>query len=256
MRTRSGAVAGAQPAGILCGTSYLATSMRVFAIVPAFQAEGTIGEVVRGLVAVWPADGEVLVIDDGSRDATAERARAAGARVIRHPENRGKGSALRTGLAHARARGATHAVSVDADGQHPPAEAARLARLEVPDEALVLGVRDLVAAGAPRANQRSNGISNFWLSRFTGHDLGDTQCGLRRYPVLTTLVLGGQATGFGYEAEIVLRAALAGIPIVELPVRVLYPPAGERRSHFHVVRDPARIVARVLATLMLAPRRP
>jgi glycosyltransferase involved in cell wall biosynthesis len=191
----------------------------------------------------------VVVVDDGSSDATSSVAESAGASVLRHDRNRGKGAALRTGLARARELGARVAVSVDADGQHPPAEAGRLARHESPEDALVLGVRDLMRAGAPTPNRFSNGISNFFLSLFTGRALHDTQCGLRRYPVARTLGLGPRDDGYAFEAECILRAARAGWQIVEVPVDVYYPPEDERVSHFHVVRDPARIVYRVVATL-------
>ena len=227
--------------------------MRIAAIIPAYEAAATIGGLVDELARAGSFD-PIVVVDDGSLDETAARARAAGALVVRHTRNRGKGAALRSALARALYAGATHAVSLDADGQHPPAEAQRLAELAVPTEALVLGIRDLVAAGAPRANQRSNGISNWWLSRFTGRSLADTQCGLRRYPITATLALGAQSRGFGFEAEVVLRAALAGLPLVEEPIQVHYPPETDRTSHFHVVRDPTRIVLRVLATLATAPR--
>lgn len=224
--------------------------MRSCAIVPAFDAERTVGAVVRGLCAAWPEPGAVLVVDDGSRDATREVAREAGAIVVAHPANRGKGAALRTGLAAALRAGFDVAVTVDADGQHPPDEAVRLARLDVPAGALVLGLRDLPGAGAPRANQISNRISNFFLSAFSGRRLGDTQCGLRRYPVARTLGLGARDDGYAFEAEIILRAIAADVPIVEVPVRVVYPPERERVTHFHSVRDPARIVRRVVATLV------
>ncbi len=230
--------------------------MRVVAIVPAYQAAKTIGALVTELGGLWPARDDVIVVDDGSADATAQTAAEAGAVVVRHRCNRGKGAALRTGMAWARHRGATHAVTLDADGQHPPTEAWRLATLPVDQEALVLGIRDLAAAGAPRANQHSNGISNYWLSLFSRQRLQDTQCGLRRYPLAAALALGGQALGFGYEAEIVLRAARSGLPLVQEPVRVVYPPERERSSHFHAVRDPSRIVVRVLATWALAARHP
>jgi hypothetical protein len=84
--------------------------------------------------------------------------------------------------------------------------------------------------------------------------LADTQCGLRRYPVRETLGLDVRASGYGFEAEIILRAARAGWDIRQVPVQVIYPPEGERSSHFHAVRDPARIVARVLHTVATAPR--
>jgi hypothetical protein len=89
-------------------------------------------------------------------------------------------------------------------------------------------------------------------SLFSRRRLTDTQCGLRRYPVDATLALEPRETGYGFEAEVILRAARAGWCIVEVPVRVIYPPEHERVSHFHVVRDPARIVFRVLHTFATA----
>jgi glycosyltransferase involved in cell wall biosynthesis len=225
--------------------------MRAVAIVPAYQAEASVADVVRALIAVWP-DGplpKVLVVDDGSSDGTADAARAAGATVLRHAVNRGKGAALVTALEYARGLGAGVAVSVDADGQHPADQARALLECGAPAHALVLGVRDLARDGAPRLNRTSNALSNFFLSWFSGTRLLDTQCGLRRYAVAETLALGAQGQGFAYEAEVVLRAAREGMPIVQVPVRVVYPPRHERVTHFHAVRDPARIVGRVLCTL-------
>jgi hypothetical protein len=99
------------------------------------------------------------------------------------------------------------------------------------------------------ANQRSNAFSNLVLSGFTGHWLRDTQCGLRRYPLGATLALGGRENGYGYEAEILIRALGAAVPIVQLPITVIYPPEDQRISHFDSVRDPAKIVVRVLRTV-------
>ncbi len=215
---------------------------------------------VRGLQAQLAtelgdrADSPIVVVDDGSTDGTSEAAREAGARVVRHPHNLGKGTALCTGFAALLEAGADAAVCIDADGQHPPEEAVRLARDAAPRDALVLGVRDLARDGAPKKNQFSNGFSNKFLSFALGRTLSDTQCGLRRYPLPETLALGCRATGYGFEAEVILRAARLGWEIVEVPVRVIYPPESERVTHFHSVRDPARIVYRVLYTLATAPR--
>jgi glycosyltransferase involved in cell wall biosynthesis len=237
-----------------------AAALRTVAVVPAYQARASVGAVVRSLRALgarWPGGGEeraVVVVDDGSTDRTSEVAEREGALVVRHPENRGKGAALRTGFAEALRLGATSAVTVDADGQHPAEEALLLARHAAPQTALVLGVRDLVRDGAPRPNRFSNGISNFFLSAFTGRSLRDTQCGLRRYPVPAILELGARDDGYAYEAECILRAARAGWLIVEEPVRVYYPPEPLRVTHFDSVRDPARIVRRVVATLATTRR--
>jgi glycosyltransferase involved in cell wall biosynthesis len=178
-----------------------------------------------------------------------------GVHVLRHSKNRGKGAALRSGLARAKSLGARVAVTLDADRQHPIEEALHVLDHDAPPAALVLGVRDLAAAGAPRANQFSNAFSNVWLSAFAGRRLADTQCGLRRYPVTETLALGAKANGYGFEAEVILRASRAGWPVVQVPVRVFYPPEHERVSHFHSVRDPFRIVMRILYTAALATRR-
>jgi glycosyltransferase involved in cell wall biosynthesis len=229
------------------------TEVPVFAVVPAYDAARTVGTVVRELVRSWPHrranENAVIVVDDGSTDGTPEVAESAGATVVRHAKNAGKGAALRTGFEHARRLGATLVVTVDADGQHPVEEALRLALAPEPREALVLGARDLVRDGAPRPNRFSNGISNMFLSWFTRRRLHDTQCGLRRYPLPESLELGAKDDGYAFEAEFILRAAHANWNIVEVPVRVHYPPESERTTHFDSVKDPARIVYRVLATL-------
>ena len=212
-------------------------------VIPALDAATTIGEVVRGARAHVEV---VIVVDDGSRDDTATLARAAGALVEIHEKNRGKGAALRTGLARAQDLGFACAVTVDADGQHPPTEIPRL--LGPPDPgALVLGVRDLARAGAPLANQRSNAFANAFLSMVTLRRLGDTQCGMRRYPVARTLALGVKDDRFGFETEVILRALRAGMPLAQVPIAVRYPL--DRTTHFDARRDPWRIVARVLRTL-------
>lgn len=223
--------------------------MRACALIPAFEAAQHVEAVARGAAAALGDPRAVIVVDDGSRDATFARATLSGAIVLRHLRNAGKGSALRTGLAAARELGFDVAVSLDADAQHPPDQIPRLLAASPDPQALVLGVRDLARAGAPRANQRSNAISNFFLSRFTGTRLADTQCGLRRYPVAATLELGAVDPGYAFEAEVILRAIAAGMPIVEVVIEVVYPPANERVTHFHIVRDPARIVTRVIRTL-------
>lgn len=220
-------------------------------IVPALDAESTLAGVIDGLRRSLGEDIAIFVVDDSSRDRTAAIARERGCVVVeRSGAPRGKGSALKAGFEAALGRGKRLAVTVDADGQHPPDEARRV--LFAPtktsdDDAIVLGVRDLVRAAAPRANQISNGISNFFLSRFAGQPLADTQCGLRRYPIARTLALGAHGRGYDFEAEILLRAIWSGMEIVELPIEVLYPE--DRTTHFRVSRDPWRIIQTVVATV-------
>jgi glycosyltransferase involved in cell wall biosynthesis len=217
-------------------------------VVPALDAAETLGAVLDDLRATLGIP--VLVVDDGSADATGDVARSHGADVLRHARNRGKGAALRTGLLEASRRGLDAIVTVDADGQHPGASARVVLEASDDRRALVLGVRDLGRDGAPRSNQFGNRVSNFFLSAFAGRRLQDTQCGLRRYPVAETLRLGMRADGYAFEAEVVLRALAAGLPVLEVPVAVVYPPAAESRTHFHTVRDPARIIGTVVRTVL------
>jgi glycosyltransferase involved in cell wall biosynthesis len=224
-------------------------------LIPAYQASRSLPQVLADLRAHDP-DGALLVVDDGSTDGTGDVARAAGIDVVTHDGNRGKGVALRSGFAWLAERGFDAAVTVDADGQHRAEDAVLLAKHGAPRGAIVLGVRDLARDGAPKPNQFSNRFSNWWVSRFSGLRLSDTQCGLRRYPLQATLALGSDARGYGFECEMLVRAARRGIPIVEVPVSVIYPPKAERVSHFHVVLDPVRIVVRLVHTALTVAKDP
>ncbi len=247
---KSHEVAGRAPAPSLEAHPLLVGGARACVIVPAFEAARCVAAVIDELARTLPCDrGAIVVIDDGSTDDTADIAARAGAHVVRYAPNRGKGAALVRGLEEAAALGFYVALSVDADGQHPASSARQLLDASSDPEDLVLGVRDLVRDGAPRKNQLSNGISNLFLSLFSGRRLADTQCGLRRYPVKETLALRARASGYAFEAEVLLRAIARGVHVVELPVKVIYPDEAERVTHFDSVRDPMRIVGAVVRTL-------
>jgi glycosyltransferase involved in cell wall biosynthesis len=226
--------------------------MRACVIVPAFQARSTLAAVVTDLLATLPAltREDVFVVDDGSNDGTSDVARGCGVRLVSHARNRGKGAALRTGLAEAAQLAYPVALTVDADGQHPASAARSVLEASNDPNDLVLGVRDLARAGAPRANRFSNRFSNVVLSGFAGTTLTDTQCGLRRYPIVPVLSLGCRSRGYAFEAEVLLRAVAAKVHVIHVPVEVLYPKGQERVTHFDSVRDPARIVATVLRTMI------
>jgi glycosyltransferase involved in cell wall biosynthesis len=216
-------------------------------IVPALDAAATVGSVIDDLRAALGIP--VIVVDDGSVDATGEVARDHGAIVLRQERNRGKGAAICAGLREAKNRGFRLAVTVDADGQHPASSARTVLDGSDDPRALVLGVRDLLRDGAPASNRFGNGVSNYFLSLFARRPLQDTQCGLRRYPVVETLGLSARASGFAFEGEVVLRALAAGLPVVEIPVAVVYAPSTRQGSHFRRVLDPTRIVATVVRTV-------
>ncbi len=196
------------------------------------------GSVVRALAAHLP----VIVVDDGSRDETARVASVAGARVISHATNLGKGAALLTGLAAAREAGFTHLVSVDADGQHSADDLpALLDASRAQPEAIVVGARDFEVPNVPGSSRFGRRFSNLWVRLETGEDLSDTQSGYRIYPVEATLGLEVPASRFEWEVCVLVFAAWAGVPLVDVPIGVFYPPPDQRVSHYRGFVDSARI---------------
>ena len=217
------------------------------ALIPALDCAATIAEVVRGCREHVSL---VLVVDDGSSDATANEARSAGAEVCSHGENLGKGAALVSGLRYLEERGFTHAVSVDGDGQHFPAEIPRLRAESASHPAsLIIGSR-LIESEVAAINRFGNEVANVWVRIATGRDLGDTQCGQRVYPIGPTLALHPVGRRFEFETEVLIRAVRAGMEIRSVPVHVYYPPPALRRSHYHKVWDTVRIIDMMMGLLL------
>lgn len=208
------------------------------AIIPAFREGGRVGGVVRRLRAVLP---EVLVVDDGSPDATAREAREAGARVIVHDRNRGKGGALRTGFAWALASGADPVLTLDADGQHIPEEAPRLlACAEATGADVVVGARRMDPREMPFVRRWTNRTMSAVLSMAAGCRLGDTQSGFRLFRAKVLRGVSVTTEGFDLESEILVRAARRGFRIRETEVSTVY---GDEKSKIRPVKDTLRFLA-------------
>jgi hypothetical protein len=202
-------------------------------IVPVFNEAPSVGAVV----AESRVHGPVLVIDDGSSDATSAEAHAAGAEVIRHPRRLGKGRALRTGFAAARARGADRVVTVDGDGQHPAAELPRLlsASDQHPD-AIIVGSRlGGTSEGLSAGRRNAVRVASFFVTWVSGLSLADTQSGFRVYPRNVLDTVRTRRGGFVYETEVLIAAALRGHPIVEVPI--VARPRQRQRSRFRPLVD-------------------
>jgi uncharacterized protein (DUF2062 family) len=212
-------------------------------VIPTFDNPRTIA----GVIAEASRHGlPVIVVDDGSgpqaRDAIDRAVAETGAVLRRHPQNRGKGAALWTGLGAAAELGLSHGITLDGDGQHATQHLKDFVR-EAADhpDALLLGARDLRAAGAPLGSRIGCANSNFWTLIETGLRLPDTQTGYRCYPVAATLGLWLRTRGFAFEIESLVKAAWAGVPIRSLPITVRYFRGAERVSHLRPVRDFLRI---------------
>jgi glycosyltransferase involved in cell wall biosynthesis len=218
--------------------------MRVCALIPIFDHGSTIEKVVSEL----PPDLPCLIVDDGSGPPTRaalERLAAAraNAEVLRRDRNGGKGAALKTGYEAARARGFTHVVQLDADGQHRASDVPRfVAAMRAHPDALVLGVPEFDAsAPLTRIYARQLSRSLVWLACLS-RVVPDPLCGFRGVPLAQALaVIASTPTGdwMDFEPEIAVRMVWRGTPIATLPTRVIYPPDGI--SHFSLARDYPRL---------------
>ena len=203
---------------------------RPVAVVPAYQAQATVADVVRGVKAFVP---RIWVVDDGSSDATGAVAASSGAEVVRLPENGGKGTALRAGLARALASDATHVAFVDADGQHDPADLPRLLEAAREGDDFVIGSRMGDPDAIPAYRYRTNEIGSLILSRMTGLEVEDAQSGYRVVAADVLRRLDLKARGYIIETEILLKAARYVRRFRPVPVRAIY--GGP--SHYRPFRD-------------------
>lgn len=206
-------------------------------LIPTKDNVATIGDVVtRSRAHGLP----VFVVDDGSTDGSGDAARKAGAEVITHPVNRGKGAALLTGMRAAAKLGHTHVICLDADGQHDPADIpAFAAAVAAEPVAIFAGVRDL--STAPERSRFGRKFSNFWIWVETGWKVGDSQCGFRAYPIAPVFSLGLGGGRYEMEVEVLTRSLWAGVPVRDLPCNVYYPPEDERVTSFRPFWDNVRI---------------
>jgi len=205
---------------------------RPAALVPAFRCESTVGFVVDGLRRLLP---EVLVVDDGSGDATAARAAAAGARVLTRPANGGKGSALRDGLAVLLREDVTHVAFIDADGQHDPDDLPRLLSAAEAGADFVVGSRLSNPEGMPAKNYWANTIGDKVLSRMTGLPVEDGQSGFRVVAADLLRPLHLVSTRFAIENEILIKAAPRVARFAVVPVKTIY--GAGTRSHYRPFHD-------------------
>jgi glycosyltransferase involved in cell wall biosynthesis len=207
------------------------------AVIPARDAEGTVGAVVRGIRQALP-EMTILVVDDGSTDATSAAARDAGADVIRHEVNRGKGAALQTGFDEASRRGITRVLTLDADGQHDPAYAPRLlGALEGSD--VVIGSRDGNRAGMPWIRKATNSVMTSIVSGLARTRIEDTQSGYRAVRSEVLASVRPKSLRFEYESEFLIEAGRKGFRIGSVPIPTLYNAPG---SHIDPFRDTVRFI--------------
>jgi glycosyltransferase involved in cell wall biosynthesis len=215
-------------------------AFRPCVLIPTYDNPATIRKVVLRAREVLP---EVVVVNDGSGHegrAACEAVAAEGlAHVVHRAKNGGKGAAVKTGFAEAYRLGYTHALQVDADGQHDLEDVPRF--LEVardnPD-ALVLGA-PVFDASAPKARQIGRQITVFWVAVEVGRGvIADAMCGFRVYPLADAVAVRVPGNMMDFDPEVAVRLAWRGVPVINLPTKVRYVSRDEGGvSHFRLFKD-------------------
>lgn len=234
-------------------------SYRPCIIIPYFRHEGAIAETVQRLK---PYGLSCWIVDDGSGESSRQALRdiaqreADWVRLCGYAQNRGKGEAVMTGCAEAQAAGFTHAVQIDADGQHDASDLPRLLALSrAQPEALVTAI-PVYDQSVPKARLYGRYLTHFWVWVETlSLQIRDSMCGFRVYPLATALAIwnqGGVGRRMDFDTEIMVRMFWRGVPVLSVPSRVTYPTDGV--SHFRMVRDNIRLTwmhLRLLAGMLL-----
>ncbi len=209
--------------------------INVAAVIPAYLEEKHIDDVVRRTLKQLA---NVVVVDDGSNDRTAEQAKNAGADVIVHKQNRGKGESIKSGFRYWLEHGASYVVILDGDGQHLPEEIERfLAAAASGIGELLIGTRMNDVREMPFVRRAVNRYMSRKISRACGQDIPDTQCGFRMvHRSIIPSLLGGTER-FDYETEMLILASRAGCRVASVPISTVY---SDEVSSIHPVRDTLR----------------
>ena len=218
-------------------------SIRTVIIIPTYNNAQTIERVISGAKEHVR---DILVINDGSTDKTGEILRSiSNIELLEFSVNRGKGAALQAAFKRALQMGFTHAITIDADGQHLTEDIALfLQKIKQEPDVLWLGDRILPVEGGRKQPLRSRfgrRFGAFWYKFYTGVYVRDTQSGFRAYPLVRTNALECKGERYEYEIELLITAAWNHIPVKCFPVHLLYLPEAQRVSHFRPIRDFMRI---------------
>ena len=191
--------------------------MNDFVIIPAHNESEHIAKVVQGALQYVP---RVVVVDDGSKDDTTLQAQQAGASVLKHAVNLGKGAALKTGCEYALQQGAERMVVMDADGQHDPKEIPKFFAV-LGDHDLAFGVRS-VPESMPLVLQFGNQVINKTLQLLYHMKINDSQCGYRGFTAQAYPKLRWDATNYYVETEMIIKAGKHKLTHTQLPIETIY----------------------------------
>ena len=214
---------------------------RICAVIPVYNNGFSIRQTAIGTLHQIPC---VLILDDGSTDTDLKSLlNDLPVYYCRQTVNQGKGAALRRALHLLAEAGFDYMITLDADGQHDPANIPAFLHLaETGDRILAVGCRDFQGQPVPAGSKLGRKLSNLLLKAETGIRSEDCQSGFRMYPVRLLANLPFRCSRFDFEAEVLAEAAWAGADFHDLPVKVYYPPPHKRISHFRPVPELSRLI--------------
>ncbi|MGB9594633.1 MAG: glycosyltransferase family 2 protein [Candidatus Poribacteria bacterium] len=218
--------------------------MKICIIIPGYNESRMIGQVVTNAHKIID---DIVVIDDGSKDNTAQISKDSGAYVIKHEVNKGKGAALRTGFQYAVEKGYDAVITMDSDGQHDPNDIPNfLDALEKIGSGIIIGSRMGDISTMPLIRRCTNKLTSFTASRIAHQKIEDSQSGFRLITtdVLKTVKL--ETAGFETESEILIKASKVGFRIVSVPIKTIY---GEEKSKIKPLRDTYRFLRLLFRSL-------
>lgn len=209
--------------------------MNICVLIPSFNEEKTIGWLVRSVLELGY---HAVVMDDGSRDNTAQVARAHGAEVFVNDRNLGKGATLRKGFEILKERDYDALVIMDADGQHLPKDIAQFVKLyQEKKPGVIVGNRMSRAKGMPLVRWLTNRVMSYFLSKKCGQAVPDSQCGFRLIDRAVLKKLSLHTEKFEIESEILMEASKHGFTILSVPITTVYE---GQHSDIHPVKDTVR----------------
>ncbi|HEY3053698.1 MAG TPA: glycosyltransferase family 2 protein [Thermoanaerobaculia bacterium] len=220
-------------------------TLRIAAIIPAFNAARTLEPVVRG---AHEQINTVVVVNDGSTDGTGDVAARAGATVLTHEVNRGKGAALKTGFKWACEHDLDGVITLDADGQHLPREIPKFLQCheETGGDLIIGGRAHLFGQMLPR-RRLANRFSAWSIAIASGTDVTDSQSGYRFYSTRLLRAVRLRSDGFAMESEVIVRAGRGGFKILTTPIDLGFVD-GQATSHYRPLKDTLQIALVVFAT--------
>lgn len=221
---------------------------KILIVIPTYNNANTILDVIK---KAQRTGYDILVVNDGSTDATLSIIEEQKISRIDHAVNQGKGAAILSALNWAKAHNYSHIITIDADGQHDPTEIHKFVpKIQENPQSIIIGTRDFSSPNVPKKSRFGRSFSNFWIKIACGASITDSQSGFRAYPVNELLQLNLKETRYNFEIEALVKAVWAGLTIESVNISVYYSDATKKASHFKPLLDNIRI-SKTYAKLVL-----